>query len=521
MSATPPAARRAIARSTALTAILSALWLIVVYATQVLLAAWFGAGKEMDAYLAATSVPFFLATLLLEALHLAFVPVFIEHRARGETAAAQQMVGAILFALVLGLGVVSVAGVLISPFLIRVLAPGFDPERLTLATGMSRIIFPSVLFLTVAGFLNSLHYAHKRFLVPALSPLLSASVNLAIIAALAPRIGITSSALGTLFGSLAQCLLALPLLREHGIRLNISNLRNTALAEVARLAGWRIAGDLLGKATPVVDRWLASGLAVGSISYLGYATRIIEFALGLIGRSINAVLFPLLAERAADEDIASLSRAVSVGMRMTALVALPISAIVLVLREPVVRVLFQRNAFDAAATQGVSLVLVGYVGIFAANALGGQIVQTLYALKQSRAIAAISIIGSLGYIVGAITLTPRWGVLGLAVALSLNYLFNLLAYAFLLFRKLRAQWDPNVTRFYWTASAAAILAGATASSVYGALGAPDFVTDQIIALGTAVGMALGLYTSILLVMRAPEIPMLWSALTRRVVEKDA
>lgn len=521
----PDSVRRTVARSTLLTALFTALWMAVVYATQVVLAAWFGTGKEMDAYLAATSVPMFISTLTVESLNLAFVPVFIEHQLRGDEQAAWRVTSIVLSSLIFALTLTSAAGVLFSPLLMRVIVPGFDPPRYALATTMSQIIFPSTLFTAVAGFLTSIHYAQKKFLIPALSPLVAAIVNLGLILALVGNLGIVASAWGSFWAPLASCVLAAPILRGHPLRFDL-NWRDAGVREITRLAGWRVLGDGLGKATPIVDRFIASSLAVGAISYLGYGTRILGFALGLVSQSISTVLFPLLSERAAGEDLASLSRAVSVGMRMTALVTLPVSAILLVLREPIVRVLFARGRFDASATEGVALVLLGYFGILATNSLAGQIVPTLYALKQARMVALVSMLGTAVYVVSAFALTPHLNFLGLALALSLNYLFNAACYTYVLFRRLHVQWDPMVTRFYVRSSLATILASAVAYWLY-AVSVPSsdilsqlpfgrgMITD-VLPLAFAGAGAMIVYLLALVLSRAPEIGLLWAAFRRRL-----
>jgi putative peptidoglycan lipid II flippase len=523
MKSIPEAPRRAIARSTLLTAILSALWLIVVYATQVLLAALFGAGKEMDAYLAATSVPMLITALAVESVNLAFVPTFVEHQTRGDPETAWRIAGILLSGILFVLGSLTLVGVLFSPFLMRVLVPGFDPERMALATDMSRIIFPSSLLLGVAGFLNSLHYAQKEFLIPALSPLANALTNLAVILVLVPVIGIYGSAWGSLAGPLAQCVLAAPILFRSDIRLNVPTLREPGVQEIVRMIGWRVLGDAAGKGTPIVDRIISSALAVGAISYLGYGWRIVTLALGLIGQPINTVLLPFFYERAVETNRDAMGRAVSVGMRMTALIALPLSALVIVLSEPIVRVLFQRGQFDASTTRAVALVIAAYAGVWLSHSLTGPIVPALYALKQMRLVSLVELVGVAVYLLAAVTLPRMFDFLGLAFALSLNYIFNAVIYAYFLFCRLRVPFDAQITRFCFKCGVATLAASAVAWSAYGEFtrgmdieryAGPSRAIGDATAIACATILALGAYLLTLVSLRSPELVMLWRALSK-------
>lgn len=519
--------RRMVARSTLFTAILTAMWMAVVYASQVVLAAWFGAGKEMDAYLAATSVPLLISTLTVESLNLAFVPVFIEHQLHGDEQAAWRITSIVLSTLILALTLLSAAGVLFSPLLMRVIVPGFDPPRYALATTMSQIIFPSVLFTSVAGFLNSMNYAQRRFLIPALSPLVAAIVNLGLILAFARNLGIVASAWGSFWGPVASCVLAAPILREHQVRFDL-NWRDAGMREIAQLAGWRLLGEMFGKATPIFERFIASGLAVGSISYLGYASRIVSLALGLIVQSTSTVLFPFLSERAvsAQSDPAAMGRAVSVGLRMTALIALPISALFMALSMPIVQLLFQRGQFDAQATRAVALAVIAYFGLWLSNSLAAPVVPALYALKQMRLLALVEPLGVVVYLAGALTLTRVFDYLGLALALSLNFVFNTLLYAYFLFVHQRVPFDMQIVQFYCKCIPATVAGVAVAWLTYPLLvtmirleqfgGIARTILNVSLLAGLSV-LALAIYVSVLSVLRAKEIAILWDAVSRRRV----
>jgi putative peptidoglycan lipid II flippase len=247
--------------------------------------------------------------------------------------------------------------------------------------------------------------------------------------------------------------------------------------------------------------------------------------LSLVAQSVATVLFPFLSWRAAEMDAHALGRAVSVGMRMTAMVALPVSALLIALSEPVVRLLFERGQFDAGATHAVAWGLAAYFGVWLTNSLGGTVVTALYALKQIRMVSLVEIAGTVLYMTLALTLPWAFDYLGLALALSANYLFNTGIYSYLLFVYLKIPFDSQVAVFYLKCIPAALASATVARLAYSGMaplwnhffmaGTARSVADAG-AVASATLTALGVYMVILWIMKAPELAMLWKAMSRRM-----
>jgi putative peptidoglycan lipid II flippase len=509
------AARHLAFGSTIITAVFTAASIVATYGVQAVMAARFGAAAEMDAFFASAAVPALLSNVLVEALQVAFVPVFVEQRSLGKIDAAWRLARAVLTVILVSLVLVSALGILGSPPLIRAIAPGFDTSRRQVSITMSRILFPSALFLSLAGFCNGLRYAQKAFLMPALTPVIGACTNFILLVLLSGPLGILGCAWASLGASAAQFVFAAPILAR--VPRARASFGDPAVREVGRLVGWRVLGESLQKATPVFERYIASTLAVGSIAVLGYGSRIVTLVQGLMVQSVATVALPFLSERGASEDRVAFGRAVSLGMRMTALVAVPGAVLSMTLAKPLVRVLFERGRFNDESSHALATVLIAYIGVWVSGSLAGTVIPALYALKQVPLVAKVSILCAAVYLLCASALPALFGYLGLAMAISINALLCTGIFAGLLFTRCGVPWDPAVGRFYRRCIPSSVAAGVVAYLVHSTL-APFVgigVGSRLVAVLIAGVGGLCTYALILLALRTEEVGVLAVLVRRR------
>ncbi len=387
--------------------------------------AWlFGASDAKAAFVIAYSLPFFVQRLLLGGtLSIVFIPTLSRLLARDEAEAAR--VAGITLTVVTVAGVAMVAaGYILAPVLVTLAAPGFTrtPGLVDLAVDLTRIIFVAMLFLALAIYVTGFLQAHQRFTTPALAPLLFNGAIIAGILALGPRLGIRGLAVSWVLGTAAQLLVQWFPARRLGLRPARPDLAHPAVREMGRLAVPAMLGLAVVEVNAYVDRFFASLLpaspAVHPVAALDYAYEVVQAPAGIFAISVATAVFPLLARHAAIGDRDDLRGTFSLALRSLMVVILPVAAVAVALREPLVRVIFQRGEFGPQATQAVAGVLAGYaVGL---PAIAGYYVVTraLYALQD---VATPVRVGVAMVILNALLdlVLMRWlGTVGIALATS-------------------------------------------------------------------------------------------------------
>ena len=325
------------------------------------LAYFFGTGVEVDAYLVAYSLPFSAYIVLRDVIEPAFLPTFLRTRRDSEPDARRLFwsAGAWLVAL---LGLATAAGIAAAAPLISVAAPGFSGPQRELAIRLTRLAMPALLFLGLSTLTTAALHAQKRFALPAAGEASFRTAPLALFLAAGRVAGL---ALGVVVGAVGKLLVeGLGLARRGALRpapgggLSLGAIRRALdprfppLRTVARLAAPLFAGLFFSLFIgPLVDNAFASRAGVGGVSALAYARKIGETLTTILPYTLGLVLFPFSAEMAAGHDRQALARTLTGAIRALALIFLPVSAGLIAFREPFIRVLLERGAFDAASTQ--------------------------------------------------------------------------------------------------------------------------------------------------------------------------
>ncbi len=391
-----------------------------------------GAGPLADAFFVAFRLPNLLRRLFAEgSLTMAFVPVFTRIRQELGLAEAQRMARSTLVWLLLVLGAITALALLGARPLTLIIAPGFaqDPELLNAAVDLVRICFPYILFISSValsmGVLNSMGH----FLAPALAPCF---LNISLI--LAALIGVWANlsvplclAWGVLLAGLVQWLTQLPALHYRGMFwLGAWSLAHPGVRRVAGLMLPTVFGAAVYQLNVVLNTVLASFLAQGSISYLYYADRLVQFPLGVFGLAVSTAALPslsaLLAQGYKEEFVHTLQSTVN----LLFFISLPATAGLIGLNLPMVDVLFGRGAFDGTAVQATASALSGYALGLPAFCAVRSLVSALYSLEDTRSPVWAAVVSlSLNLALG-LSLMQIWAHVGLAVAVSLASWGNVL-----------------------------------------------------------------------------------------------
>ena len=391
----------------------------------------FGAGPITDAFFVAFRIPNILRRLLAEgALSTAVIPVFTDYAMSRPRPEMLQMLRAVLGAALIVLGLTSILGVLTAPWLLTIIAPGFaaDPGQFDLAVRLTRVMFPYLLLVGLGAFAMGVLNSQGRFFAAALGPAMLNVGMIAAVLALARHVDppVLSLAFGVLLGGVGQLLIQAPDLKRIGLLVGPSrDLRHPALIRIARLLLPAVFGLAAVQVMVFVNTLLASLLPVGSISFLYYADRVMEFPLGIFGIALASASLPAMARQAAARDTAGVAATLNFALRLAAYVSIPATVGLVLLSTPITRVLFQRGRFGPEDTAATAIALIWYaVGLvgFAGARIAAQ---AFYAVARPGIAVRLGALAIAVNLVAATALMHPMGHAGLACASSIGAYVNL------------------------------------------------------------------------------------------------
>ena len=397
------------------------------FVEKLLLAYFFGTGIEVDAYLVAYSLPFAAFIVLREVVKPAFLPTFLwlKQKAEADGWRLFAIIGTVLAIL---LGVVAIAGVFLAEPLISLAAPGFAGEQRVLAVQLSRIAVPALFLLGLSTLTTAALHAQKRFALPALgdAAFRAGPVLMLLVAvgtggvAIGP--GATRAAwlmtLGILLGALMKLLVdGLGLRKSLRLARPSLALDFAPVRTVAGLAAPLLAALFLSLfVAPLVENAFASRAGVGGVSALAYARKVAETLTTILPYTLGLVLLPYSAEMAAKADTEGLASTLAAVVRGLTFLFLPVTVGLVVLREPFVRLLFERGAFDAASTAMVAGPLLFYALALLPFSLEVVIVQFFFARQDTRTPVVTDIASFVLNVALIPLLMPALGLGGIALA---------------------------------------------------------------------------------------------------------
>ncbi len=336
------------------------------YVRDFFIARAFGAGLATDAFFVAFRIPNLLRRLFGEgAFSQAFVPILAEYRHREPPEATRALVDCVASALGLALAVTAALGVAAAPLLVYVTAPGFaaEPEKFALTVAMLRITFPYVAFISLVALAAGILNTWSRFAVPAFTPVLLNVCFIVAAAFAAPWFDppVLALAWAVFAGGVLQLAFQIPFLARIGMlprpRLRFAH---PGLSRVLKLMAPALFGVSVAQLSLLINTVFASFLASGSVSWLYYADRLMEFPAGVLGVAVGTILLPSLSRFHADSAPGEYSRLLDWGLRVTLLLALPAAAALAVLAIPLIATLFQYGAFGAEDAWMTRRALVAY-----------------------------------------------------------------------------------------------------------------------------------------------------------------
>ncbi len=509
-----------LARAASLIAIATVASRILGLVREIVTAWLFGATQAKAAYVIAYYLPFFVQRLLLGGtLSIIFIPTISRYLARNNLEEAHRVSGS-LFSLVFAMGTGMVAvGYVLAPLLVPIAAPGFTASAglVSLTVHLTRIIFVAMLFLALAVYLTGFLQAHNDFTVAALAPV---AFNITIIAGtlvLGPRIGIEGLAIAWIAGTAMQFLVQVPAARRYGLRPGRIDLRHPAVRDFGRLAVPAVLGLAILEINAYVGRFFASLLAaspsVSPVAVLDYAYEVVQAPAGIFAVSIATAIFPLLSRHAASGSHADLRTTASLALRTVLFVILPVTALVVVLRVPLVALIFQRGQFTPQATEAVAAALLGYAVGLPAIAGSYVVTRTYYALQDMGTPVRI---GGVMVVLNALlasVLMRSWGVGGIALAASIVSVLNVGLLLWRLRQRLGHIDGRQIASSLLRSGVASLIAGAAGAAVV-ALVRPHGLAGYSLQVGAALAAGGVAYLGACYLLRVDELHTTWRLLRR-------
>ncbi len=388
-----------------------------------LLAGHFGAGDTLDIYYAAFRIPDLVYNLLiLGALSAGFIPVFCSLWERGgRDEKAWQFVNSILNILLVGLIILGGLFFIFAPYLMKLITPGFTGEKFNLTVQLTRIIFLSPLLLGVSSVWGGVLQSLKRFFVFSLTPIF---YNLGIIFGilfLVPRFGIYGLAYGVVLGAFLHMVIQLPTLLRLGFRWRpVFSWADEGVRRLAKLMLPRTLTLAISQLNFIAITILASGLAAGSLAVFNLSFNIWSFPLGILAASLAIAAFPILSQNAATKDWQAFAKTFSATFRQILFLIIPASALFIVLRAQIVRVILGTGQFDWNDTI-LTFRSLQYLtlGLFA-EALILLLIRGFFALEDTKTPFWLGLFSSAVRIFGAWIFAVYLGVPGLALGYALG-----------------------------------------------------------------------------------------------------
>ncbi|MGQ9861472.1 MAG: murein biosynthesis integral membrane protein MurJ [Thiobacillaceae bacterium] len=414
---------------------------ILGFARDAIIARAFGAGAMTDAFFVAFKLPNLLRRLFAEgAFSQAFVPILAEYKSRRGDEATRVLVSRVATVLSIALAVVALLGVIGAPLIVLISAPGFaaTPDKFQLTVTLTRVVFPYILFISLTALAAGILNTYSRFMLPAFTPVL---LNVAMILAAtvaAPYFDPPVLALGwgAFLGGVLQLGLQFAALKRLGLLPRWDwTPHDEGVRRIMRLMAPAALGVSVAQVSLLINTLFASFLTTGSVSWLYYADRLMEFPTGMLGVALGTILLPSLAKHYADDDPGEYSKLLDWGLRMTLVLAAPAAVGLGVLAVPLIATLFHYGEFtprDVEMTrQALVAYSVGLIGLILVKVLG----PGFYARQDIRTPVKIAIFTLLA--TQTMNLIFIWPLqhAGLALAIGLGACLN----AAILFHKLRRQ----------------------------------------------------------------------------------
>ena len=489
---------------------------------RILVAQAFGAGAELDAFIAANRVSETLFNLVAGgALGSAFIPTFAGLLAKDENESAWKLASAIGNWVALVLSLLAALSAFFAPEIVRyALAPGFsaNPEQFALTVTLLRIQLASAFLFGLSGLIMGILNSHQVFLIPALTPSMYQLGMIFGVLVLTPTMGIYGLAWGVVIGAFFHLLLQIPILIKQRGKYSLSlGIGDTNTGEVLRLMGPRLLGVAVVQLNFWVNTWLASRMAAGSVAGIEYGFALMLMAQVAIAQSIATAAMPTFAAQYALGKLDDVRNSLAATIRGVLLLSVPAAVGLIILRVPLITLLYQRGEFDARSTEIVAWALLWYAVGLVGHSVMEILARAFYALHDTKTPVLVGMGAMSLNIIFSIAFAALFEQIGwmphggLALANSLATALEMVLLMILMRKRLNGLNGASITRGFGQATLAALGMGI---ALFWWMQAQIASATWVIVLG---GLAIGgiVYLLGMWVLKVPEFRQITSIIRRR------
>jgi putative peptidoglycan lipid II flippase len=492
--------------------IITVLSKVVGFGREIALSYVYGASTITDAYLVSLTIPGVVFSFIGAGIGTGFVPMFSRIKHEHGAATANRFTSNLTSLVIVFCAIVTALGVIFAKPLVSIFASGFSGEALQIAVRFTRISLFAIYFTGLIGIYSGYLRLHESYLVP---NLIGFPMNFIIIISIvmSSRTSFYVLVVGTLLARAAEFAFLIPYVRRKGYCFEpVLDIRDNNIQAMVYLALPVIIGTSVDQINVLVDRTLASGIAMGGISALNYASKLTGFVQGLFVTSISSVMYPIISNMASERNLHGLKSTLSEAIGLINITVVPITVGAIIFSDPIVDFLFGRGAFTPEAAVMTSTALRFYSIGMLAFGLRDIISRAFYALQDTKTPTVNGVISIGINVVLNVTFSRYFGIGGLALATSIA---GILA-AFLLILTLRIKIGAfglrEIVRSFGKIIIASVVMGISAACVYGYL-----ITSWSSNLSLILAIGIGALSYFILVFffRVPEVERALAVLKRR------
>jgi putative peptidoglycan lipid II flippase len=495
---------------------------------EVVAANYFGVTGPMSAFTIAFQVPNLIRALFADAaLQGAFVPVFTELIEQGRKREAVHVASSLFFLITLVLGAVTAMFIITAGALMPIFAPGFSDHLTDLTVSLSRVLFPIVLLMALTGLMAGMLNSLEHFSVPALAPVAWNIVIIVFLTALRPEFGgdahIDAYAWGVLAGTVVQFLMPVPWLRRYGIALKPRlDWRNPYVRRVfALMLPVTISLGVINFDN-VINSVFGTLVSKEAPAAIDRAFRIYMLPQGIFSVAIATILFPTLSRYATRRDFDGLRATMANGVRLIALLLIPSAVIMMVLAQPITRLIYQRGVFDAQATDLVTTAMVFWALSLPAQGISLLFSRTFFSLQRPWMTTAISVANMVVNVALSAALYGPFGIAGIVLGSVAGTLTMATLQGYQLSKLLNGiEGRGSIAAMLKMIAASAPLAGASYAVWWAldqALGRS--LPAQIVSLGIGIAVGVALYIAAVVALRIREAHQIREMVSGRFGRRD-
>jgi putative peptidoglycan lipid II flippase len=480
----------------------------------------YGTSAYSDVYITAMNIPVVLFAVIGSALSTTFIPLYHESLEDGGEKKALKFTNNVISIVIILCLILAVLGYIFAVPLVRLFAMRFTGEKLALTVQFVRIIIIGIVFIGISNIMTSYLQIKGNFIIPGMIAVPNNIIIIISIILSATTGNIYILAVGALIGMISQLLIQIPFTIKEGYKFNLGlglDLKDKYIKKMITLVGPVLIGVCVNQINTMVDRSLASGLGDGVISALNSANRLNWFVMGLFIVTLSSVIYPTLSKLSSENNKEKFLHSVTTSINSVILLLLPVTVGAIVLAAPIVRILFERGAFNEQSTAMTSIALVcysiGMIGLGLRNILD----RIFYSLKDTKTPMINAIIAMILNIILNLILVRFMGHGGLALATSLSFLICTILLLKSLQKKIGYYGQDKILKTFIKSLFSSIVMGIVVYFTYKLLSNKlgiGFISDFISLFGS-IGIGIIVYIVFVVVFRIEEVDMIINVVKKK------